>query len=85
MSTASRGWGLEVGVDCIMHYFYSSRHFFFLLQTIVDAALSGFGPLYGRMMPYLHEVELEEHYFIQGPRVARSEAVVHFAKLGKDS
>ena len=59
--------------------------FFFVLQTIVDAALSGFGPLYGRMMPYLHEVELEEHYFIQGPRVARSEAVVHFAKLGKDS
>ena len=59
--------------------------FFFVLQTIVDAALSGFGPLYGRMMPYLHEVELEEHYFIQGPRVGRSEAVVHFAKLGKDS
>lgn len=58
---------------------------FFVLQTIVDAALSGFGPLYGRMMPYLHEVELEEHYFIQGPRFARSEAIVHFAKLGKDS
>ena len=58
---------------------------FFVFQTIVDAALSGFGPLYGRMMPYLHEVELEEHYFIQGPRVGRSEAVVYFAKLGKDS
>ncbi|KAM7441542.1 hypothetical protein ABFA07_009426 [Porites harrisoni] len=53
-------------------------------KTIVDAALSGFGPLYGRMMPYLHEVELEEHYFIQGPRVARSEAIVHFAKLVYD-
>ena len=48
-------------------------------------ALGGFGPLYGRMMPYLHEIDLEEHYFIQGQRNARSEAIVHFAKLGKDS
>ena len=34
------------------------------------------------MSPYLHEVSLEEHYFIQGPRHAKSDALGHFAKLG---
>ena len=46
-------------------------------------ALCGFGPLYGRMTPYLHEIDLEEHYFIQGPSHTRTEAILHFAKLGK--
>jgi len=46
-------------------------------------ALCGFAPLYGRMTPYLHEIDLEEHYFIQGPSHSRTEAILHFAKLGK--
>ncbi|KAL9981805.1 hypothetical protein ACROYT_G010558 [Oculina patagonica] len=51
------------------------------LSTVVDMALCGFGPLYGRMAPYLHEIDLEEHYFIQGPSHARTEVILHFAKL----
>jgi len=46
-------------------------------------ALCGFAPLYGRMTPYLHEIDLEEHYFIQGPSHSRTEVIAHFAKLGK--
>ncbi|XP_068679786.1 uncharacterized protein [Montipora foliosa] len=53
-------------------------------KTLIDTALCGFAPMHGRMMPYLHEVDLEEHYFIQGPRHGRSEAIVHFAKLVYD-
>lgn len=48
-------------------------------------ALCGFAPLYGLMTPYLHEIDLEEHYFIQGPSHSRTEVIVHFAKLGKDN
>ena len=47
--------------------------------------LCGFGALYGRMMPYVHEIDLEEHYFVQGPSHRRGEAIHHFAKLGKAS
>ena len=46
-------------------------------------ALCGFGSLYGRMTPYLHEIDLEEHYFIQRPSHTRTEVILHFAKLGK--
>jgi len=48
-------------------------------------ALCGFAPVYGRMTPYLHEIDLEEHYFIQGPSHSRTEVILHFAKLGKDN
>ena len=48
-------------------------------------ALCGFAPLYGRMTPYLHQIDLEEHYFIQGPSHSRTEVILHFAKLGKDN
>ena len=54
-----------------------------LSQAFVDTALCGFTPLFGRSMPYLLEVDLGEHYFIQGPRHARSEAIGHFARLGE--
>ena len=35
------------------------------------------------MMPYLHDVDLEEHYFVQGPSNRKAEAIQHFAKLGE--
>lgn len=53
-------------------------------STVVDMALCGFAPLYGLMTPYLHEIDLEEHYFIQGPSHSRTEVIVHFAKLVYD-
>lgn len=53
-------------------------------KAFVDTALCGFTPLFGRFMPYLLEVDLGEHYFIQGPRHARSEAIGHFARLVYD-
>ncbi|XP_067032145.1 uncharacterized protein [Acropora muricata] len=53
-------------------------------KALVDTALCGFTPLFGRFMPYLLEVDLGEHYFIQGPRHARSEAIGHFVRLVYD-
>ncbi|XP_022801392.1 uncharacterized protein LOC111339076 [Stylophora pistillata] len=50
-------------------------------STVVDLAVCGFSPIYGRMMPYLHDVDLEEHYFVQGPSHRKAEAIQHFAKL----
>ncbi|KAJ7387208.1 hypothetical protein OS493_004178 [Desmophyllum pertusum] len=50
-------------------------------STTVDMALGGFGPIYGHMTPYLHEIDLEEHYFVQGPSHSRRDAIMHFAKL----
>ena len=52
-------------------------------QTVVDLGVCGFSPIYGRMMPYLHDVDLEEHYFVQGPSQRKAEAIQHFAKLGE--
>lgn len=48
-------------------------------------ALGGFGPIYGHMTPYLHEIDLEEHYFVQGPSHSRRDAIMHFAKLGRNN
>ena len=56
---------------------------FFFTQAFLDTALCGFTSLFGRFMPYLLEVDLGEHYFIQGLRHARSEAIGHFARLGE--
>lgn len=50
-------------------------------STVVDLGVCGFSPIYGRMMPYLHDVDLEEHYFVQGPSNRKAEAIQHFAKL----
>lgn len=55
----------------------------FRTQTTIGLAVTGFSTLYGRMSPYLHRVALEEHYFIQGPRNAKSDALSIFAKLGR--
>lgn len=50
-------------------------------STVVDLGVCGFSPIYGRMMPYLHDVDLEEHYFVQSPSHRKAEAIQHFAKL----
>ncbi|XP_048582671.1 uncharacterized protein LOC5513700 [Nematostella vectensis] len=50
-------------------------------KATVGACLTGFSPLYGRLMPYVHEIELEEHYFIRGPRHAKADAIQYFNKL----
>ena len=46
-------------------------------------AISDLCPLYGRLVPYLNELVLHEHYYIKGPMGAQSEAISLFAKLGK--
>ena len=46
-------------------------------------ALNGPGIWYGRMQPYLNEIELHEHYYIQGPSGCQGEAIQLCAVMGK--
>ena len=45
-------------------------------------ALSGPSIWYGRMQPYLNEIELHEHYYIQGPQGCEGEAIQLCAVIG---
>lgn len=45
-------------------------------------AISGPTILYGKMQPYLNEVELHEHCYIQGPPGCQGEAIQLFANIG---
>ena len=47
-------------------------------------ALSGPSIWYGRMQPYLNEIELHEHYYIQGPVGCEGEAIQLCAVIGKN-
>ncbi|XP_061197779.1 uncharacterized protein LOC133205901 isoform X2 [Saccostrea echinata] len=44
-------------------------------------ALSGPSILYGKMQPFLNEVELHEHYYIQGPPGCSGDAIQLFALM----
>nr|XP_022340995.1 uncharacterized protein LOC111135328 isoform X2 [Crassostrea virginica] len=44
-------------------------------------ALSGPSILYGKMQPFLNEVELHEHYYIQGPPGCAGDAIQLFAMM----
>ncbi|XP_052797406.1 uncharacterized protein LOC128229669 [Mya arenaria] len=44
-------------------------------------ALSGPGVWYGRMQPYLTEIEFHEHYYIQGPSGCSGEAIQLFSSI----
>jgi len=46
-------------------------------------AISGPTILYGKMQPYLNEVELHEHIYIKGPPGCQGEATQLFASIGK--
>jgi len=51
----------------------------------VGICLGLYGPCiwYGRMAPYLHEIELHEHYFIHGPPGCHEQAIQLCALIGK--
>ena len=46
-------------------------------------ALSGSAIWYGRVQPYLNEIEFHEHYYIQGPSGCQGEAIQLCAVIGK--
>jgi hypothetical protein len=52
------------------------------LKAGICLALSGPSILYGKMQPYLNEVELHEHYYIQGPPGCSGDAIQLFALMG---
>ena len=39
--------------------------------------------LYGKLMPYLHSIDLHEHYYIQGPLGCEAEARQLFGRMGE--
>lgn len=45
-------------------------------------AISGHSIWYGRLQPYLNEIELHEHYYIQGPSGCQGEAIQLCAVIG---
>ncbi|KAK3754476.1 hypothetical protein QZH41_018992, partial [Actinostola sp. cb2023] len=66
----------------VVHNNVSSRVTDAGIKATVGLALTGFSPLYGRMMPYINQIELEEHYFLQGPVNAKMDVMNYFTKLG---
>ncbi|KAH3888529.1 hypothetical protein DPMN_012565 [Dreissena polymorpha] len=46
-------------------------------------ALCGPCTWYGRVQPYLNEIELQEHYYIQGPSGCQGEAIQLCSVIGK--
>ncbi|XP_028513263.1 uncharacterized protein LOC110233576 isoform X2 [Exaiptasia diaphana] len=54
------------------------------IKATIGLALTGFTPFYGRMMPYIHHIELEEHYFLQGPINAKMDVINYFSRLVYD-
>lgn len=49
----------------------------------VDTAISGFTHLYGRMSPYLLNVDLREHIYVEGPKFSEDEVLTLFAKTSR--
>ncbi|XP_062502264.1 uncharacterized protein LOC134179384 isoform X3 [Corticium candelabrum] len=49
-------------------------------KMTVDTAISGFTHLYGRMSPYLLNVDLREHIYVEGPKFSEDEVLTLFAK-----
>ena len=54
-----------------------------ILQIAICCAVSGFTTLYGKVDPYLREIELHEHCFARGPEGCWAEAVQLYSKIGK--
>lgn len=54
-----------------------------LYRAGICLALSGPCIWYGRMQPYLNDVELHEHYYIQGPSGCQGEAMQMCAMMGR--
>ncbi|XP_060071034.1 uncharacterized protein LOC132550950 [Ylistrum balloti] len=50
-------------------------------RVAICMALSGSSILYGKMQPYLNEIELHEHIYIQGPRGHERNAVNMFVSI----
>lgn len=62
---------------------YVHLHVFEILsQAGICLALSGPSILYGKMQPFLNEVELHEHYYIQGPPGCSGDGIQLFAMMG---
>ncbi|XP_021373136.1 uncharacterized protein LOC110463111 isoform X2 [Mizuhopecten yessoensis] len=50
-------------------------------RVAICMAMCGPGILYGKMQPYLNEIELHEHIYIQGPPGCQGEAIQLFALI----
>ncbi|XP_065830755.1 uncharacterized protein [Oscarella lobularis] len=50
-------------------------------KITVDLTVTGFTPFYGRLMPYLLKIELNEHYYIQGPGNKETSVLDIFAEI----
>jgi hypothetical protein len=53
-------------------------------EVTVDTAVSGFTPLYGPVSPYLLDVELHEHLYIECPESLEDELLASFASFVLD-
>ena len=51
-------------------------------RLAVCCAVSNFTPLYGKMDPYLKEINLQEYYYIRGPSGCQMEAMQIYSKTG---
>ena len=56
---------------------------FVCAQVGICLGLTAPSTLYGKLMPYLHSIDLHEHYYIQGPVGCEAEARQLFGRMGE--